>query len=98
VRFLVDTGASATVLTRDDALRAGVLPAIAEFHNVADTANGASRVTWVNVGEVEVAGLHVRGMSAAVSSGGLGVSLLGQDWLSWLDSVTISGDRMVLRY
>ena len=98
VRFLVDTGASATVLTREDALRAGVLPTIAEFRNVAETANGASPVTWVNVGELEVAGLHVREMPAAVSSGGLKVSLLGQDWLSWLDSVTIAGDRMVLRY
>jgi aspartyl protease family protein len=98
VRFLVDTGASATVLTHEDAIRAGVLPVVAEFHNVADTANGASSVTWVKVGELQVAGLHVRGMSAAVSSGGLKISLLGQDWLSWLDSVTITGDRMVLRY
>jgi len=28
---------------------------------------------------------------------GLGVSLLGQNWLSQLASLTISGDRMILR-
>jgi aspartyl protease family protein len=98
VRFLVDTGASATVLTREDALRAGVLPRVVEFRSVADTANGAAPVTWVNIDEIEVAGFRVRRMSAAVASGGLKVSLLGQDLLSSLDSVTIAGDRMLLRY
>ena len=98
VRFLIDTGASATVLTREDAIRAGLLSGKTEFRALADTANGSAAVAWVSIAELRVDGIETQDVSAAVASGDLSVSLLGQDWLSRLDSVTIAGDRMVLRY
>lgn len=97
VRFLVDTGASTVVLTRDDALRAGLYPRDNQYAATADTANGQARMTWVGIDSLQVAGTSMREVSAAVAADGLSVSLLGQSWLSQLASLTITGDRMLVR-
>lgn len=97
VRFLVDTGSTSTVLTRDDAMRAGVMPPADAFAARADTANGPARIAWVMLDDLQVGGIKARDMAAAVAPDGLGVSLLGQNWLSQLASLTISGDRMEFR-
>lgn len=97
VRFLVDTGASTTVLTRDDAERAGVLPVAERFDQTAETAGGRTRMARIQLAQLDVAGSMSRNVPAAVASAGLNVSLLGQDWLSRLDSVLISGNRMILQ-
>ena len=97
VRFLVDTGSTSTVLTREDARRGGVLPTAEAFAARADTANGSARIAWVLIGELHVGGIRARDVAAAVAAEGLGVSLLGQNWLSQLGSLTISGDRMEFR-
>ena len=97
VRFLVDTGASTVVLTAQDARRAGISPAAYRSKTRADTANGGATMSWVTLDHVHVAGTSARRMRAVVAGEGLGVSLLGQSWLSQLGSVTIEGDRMTLR-
>jgi aspartyl protease family protein len=97
VRFLVDTGATTVVLTPEDAHRAGIMPEDTHFNVKADTANGGAAMAWVTLDHVNVAGTSAQGLRAAVAGTGLGVSLLGQSWLSQLDSVTIEGDRMTLR-
>lgn len=97
VRFLVDTGSTSTVLTRDDARRAGVMPALHQFNAQADTANGQARIAWVEIDDLQVGGIRARSVMAAVAGGGLGVSLLGQNMLSQLGSLTIAGDRMEFR-
>ena len=97
VRFLVDTGSSAVVLTRADALRAGLYPRASEYAATADTANGQAHMAWVGIDTLQVAGTSMREVSAAVASDGLSVSLLGQSWLSQLASLTITGDRMLVR-
>lgn len=97
VRFLVDTGASTIVLTRDDALRAGLMPAEAAFDAQADTAKGRALMAWISIDELQVGGVRVRGISAAVAPEGLGVSLLGQNWVAELASLTIAGDRLLFR-
>jgi aspartyl protease family protein len=96
VRFLVDTGASTIVLTPADAARAGVLAA-ARFDHQGETAGGAAAFARVTLEHVRVATTDGRRVPAAVAREGLGVSLLGQSWLSSLGSVTIEGDRMLLR-
>jgi len=98
VRFLVDTGASTTVLTRADALRTGLLPDGAMFLQTADTANGRTPMAWVNIDELQVGSMRTRELPAAVASDGLSVSLLGQSWVARLESMTIAGDRMTFRY
>ncbi len=97
VRFLVDTGASIVVLTRSDASRVGALPPVSAFQETASTAAGATPMARVKLSRIETGASQGRNVEAAVSSGGLQVSLLGQNWLSQLGSLTISGDRMVIQ-
>lgn len=97
VRFLVDTGASTTVLTHADALHTGVLPSGDAFRESADTANGPTRMATVVIDELQVGTVRMHQLSAAVASDGLTVSLLGQSWLARLNSLTIAGDSMIFR-
>ena len=46
---------------------------------------------------VEVEGIEVRRVQAAVIDADMGVSLLGQSFLSRLASVNVEGDTMTLR-
>lgn len=97
VRFVVDTGASMVVLTASDAQRAGVsVPRDAPVLE-AQTATGKSSLTRVTLSSMRVGSTGVVAAPAAVAPDGLGISLLGQSWLSQLASVTIEGDRMTLR-
>lgn len=96
IRFLVDTGASMIVLTPEDARRVGAAQADNDAI-VTETANGTSRMTRVTLASMQVGGTGASAVPAAVAQDGLKVSLLGQNWLSHLDSVRIDGDRMVLQ-
>lgn len=97
VRFLVDTGASVVVLRSDDAQRAGIMVDAREFSENAETANGQAAMARVTLDEVMVGSVRSEALSAAVVRDGLSVSLLGQNWLSQLASLTISGDRMIFK-
>ena len=95
IRFVVDTGANVIVLTADDARRAGV-----RSHSASErmeTAAGGSAMRWATLDRVDLAGRRLTGTRAAVVEDGLKRSLLGQNALSHLDSVTLAGDRLELR-
>lgn len=94
VKFLVDTGATMVVLTPEDARRAGVSPDDAHYNSSAETANGRTAMARVTLNEMIVGTKHTREIDAAVVQGNLPVSLLGQNWLAQLNSITISGDRL----
>lgn len=96
VRFLVDTGATVIVLTPEDARRAGVSVESSDFSASAETANGRTSMARVTLDEIVVGATRTRALGAAVVQGNLPVSLLGQNWLAQLSSITISGDRMLL--
>jgi aspartyl protease family protein len=97
VRFLVDTGASTIVLTQNDAARAGVLPDNDAYNESADTAGGKTAMARTKLAFLTAAATERRDVDAVIASEGLGVSLLGQSWLSQLESLQIKGDRMVMR-
>jgi len=97
VHFLVDTGASVVTLTPADARRVGVPMDDGHFSAHVETAGGKAAMAWTTLDHVTVAGRQVRQLRAAVVRDGLGVSLLGQNLLSQLASVTIEGDRLSLR-
>jgi aspartyl protease family protein len=96
VRFVVDTGATVVVLTADDARRTGLAVNANDFSGQASTANGRAAMARVKLNDVVVGTRRDQAVDAAVVQGGLNVSLLGQSWLSRLQSVTITGDRMLL--
>jgi aspartyl protease family protein len=95
VRFLIDTGASMIVLRPDDARRAGVLAGDEAFSQTADTAGGKTAMAKVTLDEVVVGGTRQKALAAAVVRSDLPVSLLGQNWVAQLASLTFSGDRML---
>jgi aspartyl protease family protein len=96
VRFLVDTGATTVVLTPADAARVGVMPEAAAFRHSASTAGGPVAMARIRLAQLAAGSAERRDIEAAIAGSGLGVSLLGQSYLSQLASVRISGDTMVL--
>lgn len=94
VKFLVDTGATMVVLTPADARRIGIDPNIAAAPQEMETAAGVSKVRSLTLGRVRVAGRDVDDVEAAVMERGLSVSLLGQNLLSRLGAITLSGDEL----
>ena len=97
IRMMVDSGASVVALTRRDAEAIGIdvdrLPVVGK----AQTAGGPVDMRAVMLDSVDVDGIEVRRVQAAVVDADMGVSLLGQSYLSRLGGVTIEGDTMTLR-
>ena len=97
VRMMVDSGASIVALTRRDAQAIGIDVDRLPVSGTARTAGGDVPMRRVILDRVEIDGLAVRGVEAAVVDADMGVSLLGQSFLAKLDAVNVEGDRMTLR-
>lgn len=96
VRFIVDTGATAVALTGDDAREMGLYWTEDELGPVARGANGMVRGKVIVIDRMQLGEVEARNVRAAIVPEGLDVSLLGQTFLSQVNSVNISGDRMVI--
>jgi aspartyl protease family protein len=98
VAFLVDTGATSTVLTAADARRAGFDTAALSFSIPVATANGTARAAAVRVQEVTVGAIVRRNLTVLVAAdGSLEQSLLGMNFISTLSGFDMRGDRLILR-
>ncbi len=97
VRFLVDTGASAIVLTRKDAARLGFAVQDLAFTKIFETANGVTRGARVQLDEIRVGPIAFNGVTAWVNEGDLRQSLLGMGFLDRLGSVEIRGNTLTIR-
>lgn len=97
IRMMVDSGASIVALTRRDAEAIGIDVDNLPIGGMARTAGGDVPMRTVTLGSVVVEGIEVRQVPAAVIDADMGVSLLGQSFLSKLDAVNIEGDVMTLR-
>jgi aspartyl protease family protein len=98
VRAVVDTGATSTVLTAEDAQAAGYNPAALSFTVAVSTANGMARAATVRTDEVAIGGIVRKDMSVMVAAPGmLGQSLLGMNFIGSLSGFDVRGDRMILR-
>ena len=96
IEMLVDTGASFIALTGDDARRAGLFWDASQLQPVARGASGPVFGVPVVLDRVELGSHVATQVPAAIVPEGLPVTLLGQSFLSRIDKVEISGDRMVL--
>lgn len=97
VRFLVDSGASAVVLTRADAQRAGISSGTGEFTATGQGAGGAVALKPVTIDRIAIGPVAATGVRGAVAERELGISLLGQSFLSRVGHVEIAQDQMRLR-
>jgi len=97
VRFLVDTGATTVTLTLRDAAAAGLSRNDLVFSQRTMTANGVGRVAPVRLRELRIDQLVVDDVAAAVDEN-LFTSLLGQSFLTRLDSYEMRNGVLTLSY
>ncbi|MBN9217408.1 MAG: TIGR02281 family clan AA aspartic protease [Mesorhizobium sp.] len=98
VRAVVDTGATSTVLTSEDAQAAGFNPAALNYTIPVSTANGMARAAAVRTDQVAIGGIVRKDMSVMVAAPGmLSQSLLGMNFIGSLSGFDVRGDRMILR-
>lgn len=94
-RFLVDTGASVTVLTGEDARRLGVkLDTTSGGGAKLRTAGGMTFARSATIEQMDIAGRQLRNIKVAIIDNGLPVSLLGQNALVELGTITLGNGRM----
>jgi aspartyl protease family protein len=97
VRFLVDTGASGTVLTLRDAERSGIDTADLSFDRPVQTANGRAFYARARANTVEIGPFRLSDVPIAVMAAeALSTSLLGMDTINRFSAWRVEGDRMVL--
>ncbi len=96
IRFIVDTGASDIVLTRADALRAGLDPEALIYTGTARTANGTVRTAPVRLETVRLGPFTDAGVRAVVNEGEMPRSLLGMRYLDRFARVEMVGGQMRL--
>ena len=96
VDFLVDTGASDVVLTKNQAERIGLDLDDLAFVGTARTANGEVRTAYTTIGEIALGPVIFRNVSVAVNSGEMSGSLLGMAYLDRFSRIEIAGGQMRL--
>jgi len=98
VQFLVDTGASAIVLSPADARRLGLDVDGLDFARSTETANGIGRSAGWRADSLEVGDLRLTGVDMDVNQAPMRVSLLGMDFFRRLDSFRVEGGRLYMRW
>jgi aspartyl protease family protein len=98
ISTIFDTGASAVVLSQEDAKAAGLPLEMLSYSVAVDTANGRTRAAAVTLDRVVVGSIVERAVPALVAQpGGLRISLLGMSFLNRLEGFEVRGDRLLLR-
>ena len=97
IAMVLDTGASAVVLTQEAARTAGLPLEVLNYSVHVDTANGRARAAPVTLDKVSVGGITERSVPALITQGGLRTNLLGMSFLNRLQSWEVRGDRLLLR-
>ena len=96
VLFVVDTGATDVVLSREDAERIGLDPDNLDYFGSATTANGIVRTASVRLDRFSIGNQTETGLLAVVNGGELDTSLLGMSYLGRFE-MTLTPDRLVLK-
>jgi clan AA aspartic protease (TIGR02281 family) len=91
--FVVDTGATATVLSPTDAARLGVAMGAAARLS---TAGGEARMRWGRLTGLRIAGRDLPPLDVVVPDAAPPHPLLGQDAIAALGRITIEGERMTV--
>jgi aspartyl protease family protein len=98
VELVFDTGASAVVLTAEDAGAAGLSFSPGDFVVGVATANGAATAAPARLDSVVVGDIALHGVRALVARpGAMRQSLLGMSFLERLKSFGVENGRLVLK-
>ena len=98
VRFLVDTGATDTVLSPDDARRIGIDVDQLHFVQAAETANGKGYGAAYAAKRLEVGPIAFDNFALVVNRAPMSSSLLGLSFLNRLESFQVRDGQLVLRW
>jgi aspartyl protease family protein len=98
VAMVLDTGASAVVLTQEAARAAGLPLEVLNYSVNVDTANGRARAAPVTLDRVSIGGITERSVPALIAQPGqLRTNLLGMSFLNRLESWEVRGDKLLMR-
>ena len=98
VAMILDTGASAVMLTQDAARAAGLPIEVLNYTVTLETANGRTRAAPVTIDRLSVGNIVERSVPALIVPGGLlKTNLLGMTFLNRLESWQVKGDRLLMR-
>jgi len=98
VTFLIDTGASHTVLNQRDAERLRLTGGNLRYTVPFQSANGTTYAAPVTLRDVRLGQFQLYDLDAYVNQGKLGISLLGMSFLRRFQSYEFLQDRLVLRW
>src|SRR5690554_6921408 len=95
---VIDEGASSTVLTYQDADRAGLNPVGLDFTLPVMTANGTAKAARAVFDELRIGAIVRRCVPVLITEAGrLDRSLLGMNVIGTLSGFDMRGDRLILR-
>jgi aspartyl protease family protein len=98
VSMVLDTGATAVVLTQQAAKAAGLPLELLTYTVNVDTANGRTRAAPVMLDRISVGGITERKVPALIAQPGqLRTNLLGMSFLDRLESWEVRGDKLIMR-
>ena len=97
VRFIVDTGATDTVLSPADAHRAGLDSPSLDYSHLAETANGTGRGARAVAATLGVGSIQFTNMPVVINQAPMSGSLLGMSFLRRLDGFEVREGRLYLR-
>jgi aspartyl protease family protein len=94
VRFMVDSGASVTTVSRDTAMAAGI--PIGNEHVIVNTANGPARATKGYADRIQIGSIEKTDFPVDINEND-DTNLLGMNFLSTLQSWRVEGTYLVLQ-
>lgn len=96
IRFVVDTGASAIVLSQADAIRAGIETGDLIFSGRANTANGRVETAPTRLDTLSLSGILDENVRVIVNAGDMQGSLLGMSYLNRFSRLQIADGTLIL--
>ncbi len=98
VLFMVDTGATDTVLSPDDAKRVGVDVDALRYDQTAETANGLGYGASWTADRLAVGDIRLGPFPMVINKAPMSGSLLGMSFLSQLESYEVRDRTLILRW
>lgn len=96
IRFVVDTGATDLVLSREDALKVGIDAKDMAFYGRAQTANGTVRTAPIQIDSLSIGPIRDTNLRAWVTEGEMSGSLMGMSYLQRYSRIEIADGALVL--
>lgn len=96
IYFVIDTGASSIVLSKDDAENIGIDTSALNYFGRSETANGTVSTAFVELDVVKLGNITDYNLPASVNGGELFGSLLGMNYINLFSEFRINGDTLTL--